>query len=96
MIDLEFRNVWEDFRAARAYSPDLLPRLQSALADLADLDVTYRRNLESLSRADGDENLKRELAERLKQQYEVRREPCLRELAALEERIATEMGPADA
>lgn len=74
------------------YSPDVLPLLQSLLADLADLDLAFEKKLEALRRAPGDECSKGELLGRLRQTHEERRAPLVRALTALQQEIAAEFG----
>lgn len=72
----------------RVYSPDILPLLQSLLADLADIDFAFEKNLEAVECSLADEALKRTMIERLQAQHQVRRAQYAQELAALQERIA--------
>ncbi len=76
---------------ALCYSPDVLPRLQSLLADLADLDLAFENNLEALRRAPDDESSKVELLGRLRQAHEERRAPLVGALTALQQEIAAEV-----
>jgi len=69
------------------YSPDILPLLQTTLADLADLDSDYEKNLEAIRHSDADEGRKRELIARLWLQHRERRAPYIHELTVLKERI---------
>lgn len=72
--------------AERVYSPDILPKLQSLLADLADIDLGYRMDVEAIRRRPLDPGSKRETIERLRQHHHERRIPIVRELSALENR----------
>lgn len=90
---LELLNLWPASPGDRVYSPDILPRLQFLLSDLADIDLAYRRNLDAIAHATGDEEAKRIWIARLRRQHEERRSPYLRELASLEDRIDAEMTP---
>lgn len=69
-------------RLNQVYSPDILPRLQSLLAELADIDLACQQKLEAIERSLGDESLKRRKIARLWQDHQDRRAPYL---AALEE-----------
>lgn len=69
-------------RLDRVYSPDLLPRLQSLLANLADIDFACQKNLEVIEQGLGDESLKRKKISLLWQEHQERRAPYV---AALEE-----------
>jgi hypothetical protein len=73
----------------RVYAPDILPLLQSLLADLADMDFTYEINLEAIRHSPGDDDLKREMIKRLQRHRDERRAAHVQEFAALQERIAT-------
>jgi hypothetical protein len=66
----------------RVYSPDILPRLQSLLADLADIDLACEQKLEAIERSLVDESLKRMKIAQLWQDHQDRRAPYV---AALEE-----------
>lgn len=74
--------------AERVYAPDILPLLQSLLADLADLDLAYRKKLDSIGRSPGDESLKQELTAKLQRHHLERRAFYVQELEALQARIA--------
>lgn len=69
-------------RLDRVYSPDLLPRLQSLLADLADIELACQQKLEEIEHRLGDESLKRKRIALLWQEHQERRAPYV---AALEE-----------
>ncbi|QFU16325.1 hypothetical protein [Microvirga thermotolerans] len=69
------------------YSPEILPRLQSLLARLADIDFAFERDLESVSRGEVDERLKRKERAILRTRHRDRRAPYLRDIAALQARI---------
>ena len=69
------------------YSPDILPLLQTTLADLADIDSDYEKNLEAIKHSEADEAHKRELIARLWHQHRERRAPHIHDLAVLRERI---------
>ncbi|WP_457090131.1 hypothetical protein [Microvirga sp. P5_D2] len=69
------------------YVPDILPRLQSLLATLADLDVAHASNLIAIESRPMDEARRDQLVADLWQTHCKRRAPYLRELEALHERI---------
>jgi hypothetical protein len=73
----------------RTYSPDTLPRLQSLLADLADIDFACEKSLKAIERSLGDESLKRRKIAQLWRDHEERRAPYV---AALEELQAQARG----
>ncbi|MXQ12658.1 hypothetical protein [Microvirga makkahensis] len=79
----------------RAYPPDLLPRLQTLLADLADIDFAYEKHLDALQRNSGDELIKREMLERLRLYHEKRRALVLAELTLLEGHVRALYGIKD-
>ena len=69
------------------YVPDILPRLQSLLATLADLDVAHASNLIVIESRQMDDDRKDQLIAGLRQTHCKRRAPYLRDLAALRERM---------
>lgn len=70
-----------------AYSPDILPLLQSLLRTLADIDFEFERDLELIANSTIDETLKQKAVSTLRQRHEERRTPYLREIAALQGQI---------
>jgi hypothetical protein len=80
--DVQHLRFQETSRTDRVYSPDILPRLQALLADLADIDLACQQKLEAIERSLGDESLKRRKIARLWQDHQERRAPYV---AALEE-----------
>ncbi len=74
---------------ARVYSPEITPMLQSLLATLADIDTAYESDVEVVRNSAADESLKRKVVERLQHQHRERREPYVRQLAALQHRLET-------
>lgn len=76
-----------DVRLPKMYSPNLKPLLQSLLATLADIDFEYEREREKINNTHSDVNLKIKLLEKLKARHRERREPYIRQLAKLQERI---------
>jgi hypothetical protein len=73
--------------AARVYSPDILPRLQSLLADLADIDFACEKDLEAIERGLGDESLKRRKIAQLWQDHQERRAPYVTALEELQAQV---------
>jgi hypothetical protein len=69
------------------YAPDILPLLQSLLADLADIDLAYEKSLDAIRRSPGDDALKYEMIDRLRQHHRERKAPYIRELTILQDRI---------
>ncbi|WP_201864426.1 hypothetical protein [Microvirga soli] len=80
--DVQHLRFQETSRTDRVYSPDILPRLQALLADLADIDLACQQKLEAIERSLGDESLKRRKIARLWKDHQDRRAPYV---AALEE-----------
>ncbi len=78
------RDVGQQF--APIYSPGLQALLQSLLATLANLDFEYEQTRKKANFTT-DINLRIRVLERLKESHRVRREPYIRELAILQERI---------
>ncbi len=76
----------------RVYSPDTLPRLQSLLAILADIDVTYEKKLDAIEHNPGDPNLKRKMIAALWQNHQKRRALYAAELEGLQEQIRSNFG----
>jgi len=73
---------WSD---APAYPHDLLPKLQSTLAVLADLELRYEIAQNSLEGWCGSEANKQRLRAELEQVHQHAREPYLQHLARLHE-----------
>jgi hypothetical protein len=85
--DLQHPRFHETSYTERVYSPDILPRLQSLLADLADIDFACEQKLKVIERSLGDESLKRRKIAQLWQDHQKRREPYIAALEELEEQI---------
>lgn len=71
----------------RVYPPDILPRLQSLLAILADLDVAHASNLLVIESRQMDDARRDRLIADLWQTHCNRRVPYLREIEVLQERM---------
>ncbi len=71
----------------KIYSPAFQPLLQSLLATLADLDFDYEKEREKLSTTSPDTNIKIRALEKLKTRHHERREPYIRQLAILQQRM---------
>ena len=71
----------------RIYSPTFQPLMQSLLATLADLDFDYEKEREKLSTTSPDTNIKIRALEKLKNRHRERREPYIRQLAILQQRM---------
>jgi len=69
------------------YSPDDQVLLQSMLTTLADLDFAYEQERERVSSSTNDASLRARMLQKLRDQHRERREPYIRHLTALQERI---------
>jgi len=76
-----------DADQARVYSPEIQPLLQSLLSTLAHIDFAFESDLDVVQSSTTDEILKRKVVGKLHEQHRERREPYVRQLAALEDRI---------
>jgi hypothetical protein len=85
-MTLKFERL-TDADKLRIYSPELQPLLQSLLSTLADIDFAYESDLDVVRCSTTDEVLKGTVLGKLQQQHRERREPYLRQLVALENRI---------
>lgn len=88
---VEYPNVWTATYNSRCYPPDLLPRLQAVLADLADLDMAYRKSLEIIERNPHNVEMRNELVRKLGIHHRQQRAHATRELAVLERRLFEQM-----
>jgi hypothetical protein len=70
----------------RVYDPDVLPRLQSLLATLADLDVAHGSNLLAIESRNMDNARKDQMIADLWRTHCKRRAPYLRDIEALRKR----------
>ncbi|MEZ0170809.1 hypothetical protein [Microvirga sp. TS319] len=86
-MDMEHLRIQGSARPERMYSPDILPQLQSLLADLADIDFTCEKNLERIRRSPTDEDHKHRLVAALLERHREQRAPYVEELTALQERM---------
>lgn len=86
-LDVQQPRSRETSTMDRVYSPDILPRLQALLADLADIDLACEKKLDTIERSLGDESLKRKMIARLWEYHQERRAPYVAELEELQERI---------
>ncbi|PVE23366.1 hypothetical protein DC522_15995 [Microvirga sp. KLBC 81] len=75
----------------RIYSPDLLPHMQSLLAEIADLDCALEKDLQATKNSSYSEAHKSELIQELKRRHRERHTPIAMELAALEKKVAQEL-----
>jgi len=80
-------HVSDERDGPKVYAPDILPRLQSLLATLADLDVAHGSNLLVIESRPMDEARKDRLIADLWQSHCRRRAPYLREIESLRARM---------
>ncbi|NBJ13107.1 hypothetical protein [Microvirga arsenatis] len=78
--------------AGQVYAPDILPRLQSLLAVLADIDLAYEKSLKTITSTRSDGNWRDEMISALRRAHSEQRAPYVRELCALKERIDAPFG----
>ncbi|MGO4524675.1 hypothetical protein AB4097_07400 [Microvirga sp. 2MCAF35] len=69
------------------YSPDILPHLQTVLADLADIDFAYEKSLDCIRQSEADEDRKSEMIVGLWRLHRERRAPYIQELMVLRSRM---------
>lgn len=74
-------------RAPRTYSASITPLLQTVLATLADIDLAFECDLETIENSNADEALKAQAIEKLRERHRERRAPYARQLAKLERQI---------
>ena len=85
--DVQYSRSLERPGMDRVYAPDILPRLQSLLADLADIDFVCEQELDAVERSEDDESLKRRQIAHLRRCHQERRAPYVAALENLQERI---------
>jgi hypothetical protein len=83
----ERSQVWDRPQGDRVYAPDILPRLQSLLATLADIDVAHESNVLGIESRRIDAVRKDQLIADLRQTHCNQRAPYLREIEALQRRM---------
>jgi hypothetical protein len=74
--------------AARIYSPNLQPLLQTLLSALADIDFEYECEREKLDGNPLDLPTKTRLLDKLEARHHERRMPYVRQLAILQKRMS--------
>lgn len=85
--DVQHPRFQETSSTDRVYSPDILPRLQSLLANLADIDLACEKSLKAIERGLGDESLKRRKIAQLWRDHQERRAPYVAALEELQEQV---------
>ncbi|SCX92762.1 hypothetical protein [Microvirga guangxiensis] len=73
--------------SGRMYSPNILPRLQSLLAILADMEVAYQKKLDVIERSLEEESLRRRMVAELERQHQASRAPYIVEIEELQEQV---------
>jgi hypothetical protein len=73
--------------STRIYSPTIQPTLQALLSTLADIDFDYEIERDRVNNTSPDNNLKIKALEKLKARHRERREPYIRQLALLQQRM---------
>jgi hypothetical protein len=71
----------------RAYSPEILPQMQSLLAALADIDCAYDIDVETVRNSTVPGVIKQGVLATLQQRHQERRAPYIRQLEALQHRM---------
>ena len=89
MDDTKFHKEESDKGAflPKIYSPTYQPLLQSLLATLADIDFDYEKERDKLSKNAPDSNIRIRALEKLKARHRERREPYIRQLGVLQQRV---------
>ena len=85
--DVQHPRFQDPSHTGRVYSPDILPRLQSLLAHLADIDLACEQKLRVIERGLGDESLKRRKIAQLWQDHQERRAPYVTALEELQAQV---------
>ena len=70
------------------YSPELQPLLRSLLASVADIDFAHESDIATVRTSSAEDWLKQATIRKLQQRHRERREPYVRQLEALQERIS--------
>lgn len=92
-MDVELQHFRAPLASDRVYPPDILPMLQSLLADLADLDLACERMLETVERSPARGGIEHQEIAALWQLYHDRREPYVAALRELQKRCEACFGP---
>lgn len=83
----ERSSIWPEPWLPRTYSPELQPLLQSLLAALTDIDFAHESDIETVRTSSAEDWLKQATIRKLQQRHREQREPYVRRLEALQERI---------
>jgi hypothetical protein len=84
---VEHSQIQDMPNSGQVYAPDILPRLQSLLAALADIDLAYEKSLAAITSTPADENRRDKMISALRQTHSEQRAPYVRELLSLKERM---------
>ena len=74
----------------RMYAPEIQPAMQALLATLAQIDFEYERDSEKLTRSSVPAVVKDQVKAKLADRHRTRREPYVRQLRTLQDRIRSE------
>jgi hypothetical protein len=69
------------------YRDDLLPELQRALGELADIELRYEKDCDHIRASAAPEPIRRRLADELVDRYHAERRPCLERLTRLHKQM---------
>ena len=89
MVDAELQPERREVSSPRTYCPDLQPLLQTLLSTLADIEFDYERERERVNGSSTDSKVKALVLDKLRTRHRERREPYVRQLALLQDRIQT-------
>ena len=74
----------------RMYAPEIQPAMQALLATLAQIDFEYERDSEKLTRSSVPAVVKDQVKAKLADRHRTRREPYVRQLTRLQDRVRGE------
>jgi hypothetical protein len=83
----EFANRLAARVEPRLYAPEIEPMMQDLLRTLANIDFEHDMELDKLERSGTDAALKQKIADKLKERHRERREPYIRHLTELQNRM---------
>jgi hypothetical protein len=93
-MDFEHAYASKRSNGSPTYSSNILPKLQSLLANLADLNLAHEREIEAVRTSCLDDKSKLETIERLLKIFQERKAPIVEELLSLESTIRSTCGQA--
>lgn len=89
------RRLWAPRLRTPWYPDKLLPQIQDTLATLADIEARYETERKHLQTQAGSDAATRCFAAELEGRYQRERESCIRQLAALHQRLGAITGFGD-